>query len=59
MVPGAFSSVSEVSSCLGERIIIDAEGNRTIAASRRSDGSYRKERRIRPGYIHDVIFFSS
>lgn len=52
MTNGAFTTLTETTSCLGERILVDAEGNRVIAASRRPDGSLRKELRIRPGYIH-------
>lgn len=49
-----FSSVREVVCPTGERVIIDNEGNRTIAATRRPDGTFRKEIKIRKGYFREV-----
>lgn len=51
---GGFSTTKEEVSPTGERIIIDAEGNRVIAATRRPDGTLRKEIRIRKGYFREV-----
>lgn len=49
-----FSTVRDQISPTGERILIDAEGNRVIAATRRPDGSLRKEMRIRKGFAREV-----
>ncbi|PHJ19397.1 mago binding protein [Cystoisospora suis] len=61
-VPGRFSDACESSGSggsmrveertdMGERYLVDvATGEKVIAGSRRPDGSYRKEIRVRPGY---------
>lgn len=51
---GAFSTEREEISQTGERVITDADGNRVIAATKRADGSLRKEIRIRKGYVREV-----
>lgn len=51
--PGVLSTESEVLSRTEGGIRVDAEGNRVITATRRPDGTWRKEIRIRPGYVRD------
>lgn len=45
---------------MGERYLVDVTtGEKVIAGSRRPDGSYRKEIRVRPGYTPMVSFLAS
>ena len=36
---------------IGDRRFTDARGTTYIAPSKRADGSWRKERRVKPGYV--------